>query len=168
LFTLWHLEVSTKFITYFNAKKMLAFNPYLNFPGTTEAAFNFYRSVFGGEFVVVMRFQDTDEGAKLPENERNKIMHISLPLGEGTILMGTDALESMGQHLTVGTNFSISINAGSRQEADDVFATLSENGKVEMPMTDMFWGDYFGMFKDKFDIQWMVSFNEKFAGGQQQ
>jgi len=142
---------------------MLGFNPYLNFAGNTEEAFNFYKSVFGGEFAMVMRFKDTAEAGKVAENEKNKIMHISLPVGNGTILMGTDVLESMGQHLTVGNNFSISINAGSKEEADDTFGKLSDGGKIELPMTDMFWGDYFGMLKDKFDIQWMISFNKNLA-----
>lgn len=139
---------------------MLCFNPYLNFAGNTEEAFNFYKSVFGGEFAVVMRFGDTAESGKIAEEEKNMIMHISLPVGQGTILMGTDSLESMGQKLTVGNNFSISINADSKEEADETFGKLSEGGKIEMPMTDMFWGDYFGMFSDKFGIQWMISFNQ--------
>lgn len=139
---------------------MLSFNPYLNFAGNTEEAFKFYKSVFGGEFVMVMRFKDTDQSGKLPDDEKDKIMHISLPIGKGNILMGTDSLESMGQKLNVGNNFYISINAESKEEADDTFGKLSEGGKIDVPMTDMFWGDYFGMFKDKFDIQWMVSFHK--------
>ena len=138
---------------------MLGFNPYLNFPGNTEEVFNFYKSVFGGEFAMVMRFGDTAEAGKIAEEDKNKIMHISLPVGNGTILMGTDSLESMGQKLTMGNNFYISINAGSKEEADDTFGKLSEGGKIEMPMTDMFWGDYFGMFSDKFGIQWMVNYD---------
>lgn len=139
---------------------MLSFNPYLNFAGNTEEAFNFYKSVFGGEFVMIMRFKDTDQSGKLAENEKDKIMHISLPIGKGNILMGTDSLESMGQKLNAGNNFYISINAESKEEADDTFSKLSEDGKIDVPMTDMFWGDYFGMFKDKFGIQWMVSFHK--------
>lgn len=139
---------------------MRACNPYLNFNGNTEAAFNFYKSVFGGEFAMVMRFGDTGEAAKVAEGDRDKIMHISLPIGKGNILMGTDSLESMGQHLTAGNNFYLSLSADSKEEADNIFGALSEGGKVEMAMADTFWGDYFGMCKDKYGTQWMMSYNE--------
>lgn len=134
-------------------------NPYLNFNGNTEEAFNFYKSVFGGEFAMVMRFKDTPEAAKMPPEAANKIMHIALPIGKGNILMATDAIESMGQKLTVGNNFYISISADSKEEADRLYSKLSTGGKVEMPIGDVFWGDYFGMFADKFGIQWMISYN---------
>lgn len=142
---------------------MTTINPYLNFNGNTEEAFNFYKSVFGGEFAAVMRFGDVaqTEGGKdmkVAENERDKIMHIALPIGSGNVLMATDALESMGQKLTVGNNFYISINVESKEEADKLFNGLSADGKVETPLGDTFWGDYFGMFTDKFGIQWMVSY----------
>lgn len=140
---------------------MATINPYLNFLGNTEEVFNFYKSVFGGEFAMVMRFNDTPEGEKLPEQDRNKIMHIALPIGKGNMLMATDALESMGQNLSAGNNFYISVNTGSKEEADRLYNGLSAGGKIEMPIQDAPWGSYFGMFADKYDIQWMVSFDEK-------
>lgn len=142
---------------------MATFNPYLNFPGNTEEAFNFYKSVLGGEFQAVMRFgdgPDCDE-MKIPDVDKNKIMHIALPIGDGNMLMGTDALESLGQTLTTGNNFYICISPDSREEADRLFAELSDGGKVEMPLQDMFWGDYFGCASDKFGVQWMISFANK-------
>jgi len=140
---------------------MPTINPYLNFSGNTEEAFNFYKSVFGGEFANLMRFRDTSEAEKIPENELDKIMHIALPIGKHNILMATDFLESMGHKLKEGNNYSISITAESREEADKLFNGLSEGGKVTMQMADMFWGDYFGMFNDKFGIQWSISYTTK-------
>lgn len=136
-------------------------NPYLNFRGNTEEAFNFYRTVFGGEFLTVMRFKDTPEGDRVPAHERDKIMHIGLPIGNGTILMATDALESMGHKIQPGNNFHISIDADTKAEADILFKKLSGEGTVVIPMDKMFWGSYFGMCTDKFGIQWMISFDEK-------
>jgi PhnB protein len=138
---------------------MATINPYLNFNGYTEEAFNFYRSVFGGEFVTLQRFKDTPEADKMPADEREKIMHVALPIGKENILMGTDALESQGFKLTKGNNFAISISAESEEEADRVFNGLSAGGKVTMPMEKAFWGAYFGMFYDKFGIQWMVNYD---------
>ncbi len=139
---------------------MATFNPYLNFNGNTEEAFNFYKSVFGGEFITLMRFADTNDGDNLSESDKQKIMHIALPVGKGNILMATDALESMGQQLTAGNNFYLSINTDSKEEADKIYTSLSEDGKIEMAIGDTSWGDYFGMFTDKFGIQWMVSFDK--------
>ena len=139
---------------------MTFMNPYLNFNGNTEEAFNFYKSVFGGEFRSLVRFKDTPEADKMAEGDRDKIMHIALPIGNGNILMATDALESMGQKLTTGNNFYISIHTESREEADKIYKALSDGGKIEMPIGDTFWGDYFGMFADKFGIQWMVNFSQ--------
>ncbi len=141
---------------------MATINPYLNFPGTTEEAFIFYKSVFGGEFLAVMRFRDTADGEKVPEAEKDKLMHIALPIGD-TIVMATDALESMGQKLTPGNNLSLSYNADSRADADKIFAGLSMGAKITLPMQDMFWGDYFGMLTDQYGIQWMVAFDSKKA-----
>jgi PhnB protein len=137
---------------------MVSVNPYLNFAGNTEDAFNFYKSVFGGEFMTIMRFKDTPEGEKVSAEDAEKIMHVALPIGNGTILMATDALESFGQKVNMGNNFYLTIHTESRDEADQLFNKLSEGGKVEMPMADMFWGDYYGSFADKFGLQWMVSF----------
>lgn len=141
---------------------MPTINPYLNFRGNTEEAFNFYKSVFGGEFIGgITRFSDTPEADKLPENEKDKVMHIALPLGGGNMIMGTDALESMNQTVEQGNNFYISIQADSREQADKFFNGLSEGGEIELDMHDAFWGDYFGMFTDKFGIKWMVNHSEK-------
>ncbi len=137
---------------------MATFNPYINLPGNTEEAFNFYKSVFGGEFTAIQRFGDTPVADKLSPNEKNKLMHIALPVGKGNMLMGTDALESMGHKLTFGNNFNISIEAESKQEAKRIFDRLSAGGRIETPIHDEFWGAYFGMFTDKFGIRWMINF----------
>src|SRR4051812_34695893 len=100
---------------------MVSANPYLNFSGNTEEAFNFYKSVFGGEFVMVQRFKDTPEASHIPAEYGDKLMHIALPIGKNNILMATDALESMGQKLTFGNNFSIALHMESREEADRIF-----------------------------------------------
>jgi PhnB protein len=138
---------------------MATINPYLNFNGNTEEAFNFYKSVFGGEFMVLMRWKDAPEVDKIPPSDREKIMHVSLPIGKGNVLMATDALESCGHSLTQGNNFYISINAESEEEADRLFNGLSAGGQVTMALHKAFWGAYFGMFTDKFGIQWMVSYD---------
>ena len=138
---------------------MATVNPYLNFNGNTEEAFNFYKSVFGGEFITVQRFKDTPEADKIPEADRDKIMHIALPIGKGTILMATDALESMGHPLTVGNNFYMSVNANSEKEADKLFKALSAGGRVTIPIEKAFWGAYFGMFTDKFGIHWIINYD---------
>lgn len=138
---------------------MTFINPYLNFNGNTEEAFNFYRSVFGGEFGMVMRYGDTTEAGKVPEEAKNKIMHMSLPITLTNVLMGTDALESMGHPLTMGNNFSLSVHTDSRENADKIYNGLAAGGKASMPMQDTFWGSYYGMLTDKFGIQWMVSYD---------
>lgn len=138
---------------------MKAINYYLNFPGNTEEAFNFYKSIFGGEFVNLTRFKDTPEGAKLSAGDKEKLMHVSLPIGNGNALMGTDAIESMGHRITSGNNFHLSIETDSKEEATKYFNSLSAGGKITMPLADTFWGDYFGMLNDKFGIQWMVSYS---------
>ncbi len=141
---------------------MSTINPYLNFQGNTEEAFNFYKSVFGGEFIGgITRFSDTPEADKIPENERNKVMHIALPIGKNNMIMATDALESMRQKVKPGNNFYISIQAESKEEADKLYNGLSSGGEIEMEMHDAFWGDYFGMLTDKFSIKWMVSYSKK-------
>ena len=140
---------------------MKAFNPYLNFAGNTEEAFNFYKSIFGGEFAMVMRYKDTPEGAKLSPEEADKIMHIALPIGNGNVLMGTDALGAMGQKLIEGNNFSLSIHADSEEDAHRIFNALAVGGKVIMPMQMQFWGELFGQLADKFGIQWMVTHTNK-------
>jgi len=140
---------------------MKSINPYLNFPGNTEEAFNFYKKVFGGDFAGgIFRFQDTPGSDKMSESDRHKVMHVGLPLGQHNMLMATDALESMGFNVKFGNNFYISIDAESKAEADKLFKGLSENGKVEMPMADQFWGDYFGSLADRFGVRWMIIYSQ--------
>nr|WP_294790142.1 VOC family protein [uncultured Mucilaginibacter sp.] len=138
---------------------MATINPYLNFQGNTEEAFNFYKSVFGGEFAMVMRFSDTEHGANVPDEDKDKIMHIALPIW-GNMLMGTDCLTSMGQKLNFGDNFSISVSPDSMAETEAIFKGLSEGANVIVPLKKEFWGDYFGLLFDKFGIQWMVNYRE--------
>ena len=138
---------------------MTTINPWINFNGNAEEAFTFYKSVFGGEFITVMRFKDTPEKDRVPAHEQDMIMHIALPIG-GNILMATDALESMGHHVSPGTNMSISIDTQSEEEARAIFDGLSAGGKVSVPLEKMFWGAWFGLFNDKFGIQWMVNYDE--------
>lgn len=136
--------------------------PYLNFAGNTEQAFKFYQSVFGGEFSGVVRFKDMPiKGVDIPKSDENKIMHISLPIGQDLFLMASDALESLGHKLVQGNNFYICLSPDSKAEADRLFAALSAGGTIEMPIADAPWGDYFGSFKDRFGVQWMVSYSSK-------
>lgn len=139
---------------------MKSINPYLNFSGNTEEAFNFYKSIFGGEFVGLTRFKEIPDGQKLDASEKEKLMHISLPIGKGNTLMATDALESMGHKVTAGTNFHLSVETENKEEADKLFKALSEGGKATMPLQDTFWGSYFGMLTDKFGIQWMIGYTK--------
>lgn len=139
---------------------MKTINPYLNFKGNAEEAFLFYKSIFGGEFSALQRFKDTPEADRVPDHEKERLMHIALPLGNGITLMATDALESMGHHVTPGTNFHLSIDAESKDESKKIFASLADGGKVTVPLDKMFWGAYFGMCTDKFGVQWMVSYDE--------
>lgn len=132
-------------------------NPYLNFAGNTEEAFNFYKSVFGGEFLNVNRFgENPDEN--IPENLKDQIMHITLPIGD-SYLMGTDAPEEMGFKLNFGNNTYIMISPDSREQSKEIFDKLAEGGTIEMPLEDMFWGDYYGSLKDKYGVQWMINYN---------
>jgi PhnB protein len=140
---------------------MVTINPYLNFKGNTEEAFNFYKSVFGGEFMMIQRFKDTPEAGRISGSDQNKIMHIALPIGKSTILMGTDVLESAGQTLSLGDNMHLSVSTENEEETKKIFTVLSAGGKVTMPLDKMFWGSYFGMCTDKFGIQWMVSNEQK-------
>jgi PhnB protein len=141
---------------------MPTLNPYLNFDGNTEEAFNFYKSVFGGEFIGgISRFKDMPEAGNVREKDQDKIIHIALPIGKNNMIMGTDALESMGHQLHMGDNISLSLDVESEAEADQLFEKLSAGGKVSMPMEKAFWGDYFGMCTDKFGIQWMISYAYK-------
>jgi PhnB protein len=139
---------------------MAKMNPYLNFDGKAEEAFNFYKSVFGGEFTSIMKMSDVPPQPGMPpvpENEKNRVMHVALPIGENTV-MASDIMPSMGHTLVEGNNFHVSVDTDSKQEVDKIFAALSKGGEVKMPVADMFWGSYFGMCKDKYGIQWMVGY----------
>ena len=137
---------------------MALINPHINFNGNAEEAFNFYKSVFGGEFATIVRFKDLSSSEfPVAENDANKIMHIALPIGENS-LMANDVPESMGPVNENENRSKIVINAESREEADKLFSGLSAGGSVEAPIGDSPWGSYFGMFRDKFGIEWMVDF----------
>jgi len=135
-------------------------NPYLNFGGNAEEAFRFYQSVFGGE-LFIQKMSDVPGTENLSENEKNYAMHVSIPIGDGQFLMASDCLDSRGQKLNMGNNNYISITPDSREEADRIFNGLSSGGEIEMPMEDMFWGDYFGSFTDKFGVKWMINYNNQ-------
>ncbi len=139
---------------------MTTVNTYLTFKGNCEEAFNFYKATFGGEYSFLGRFKDMpkdDPNLVVAESEYEKIMHMSLPIGD-TVLMGSDTGGEWTKGFTQGNNFSVSINTDSKEEADRLFQGLSQGGNIIMPMNTTFWGSYFGMFSDQFGIQWMVSF----------
>ena len=138
---------------------MKAIHPYLNFAGNSEEAFNFYKSVFGGEFSAIIRFRDMPmEGSEIPEGDLDKIMHISLPLANNTILMASDCIESMNQKVKVGNNNYICLSPESKEEAEKIYEKLSKSGEIEMPLADAPWGSYFASFKDKFGVCWMIDY----------
>ena len=140
---------------------MAQINPYINFNGNAEEAFNFYKSVFGGEFEKIIRFKDmASPEFSIPENEANKIMRITFPIGKN-ILIANDVPEFMGRVNENENRSKIAISAESRAEAEKLFNGLSEGGTIEMPMADSPWSSYFGMFRDKFGIEWMVNFESK-------
>jgi PhnB protein len=139
---------------------MARINPYINFNGNAEEAFTFYKSVFGGAFATIMRYKDLSSPEHpVAENDTNRIMYIALPIGKSNVLMGSDVLETMGQVTENDNRNTISISAESREEADKLFNGLSKGGKIEMPIADSPWGSYFGMFADKYGVQWMVNFD---------
>lgn len=144
---------------------MAQINPYLHFNGNAEEAFNFYKTVFGGEFTMIARFKDmASDEFPIPENEAEKIMHIALPIGKHSILMASDTPESMGKHNENENRSKISISAESKEEADHLFNGLSEGGHIEFPIADSPWGSYFGMFRDKYGFEWMVDFDPREQG----
>ena len=143
---------------------MALINPYINFNGNAEEAFNFYKSVFGGEFALIVRFKDMPNlEFPIAENEANKIMHIALPIGQN-VLMADDVPERMGKVNENENRSKISVSAQSREEADKLFNGLSAGGSIEMPIADSPWGSYFGMFRDKYGIEWIVDFDPKYNG----
>ena len=139
----------------------MTINPYLTFEGNCEEAFNFYKSVFGGEFPYVGKFKDMPSEHEIPASEKEKIMHISLPISKETTLMGSDTSEAFGVKLKQGNNFSISINVDNAEDAKTTFSKLAAGGTITMPLEKTFWAPLFGMLIDKFGIQWMVSYNEQ-------
>jgi PhnB protein len=138
---------------------VIKLNTYLNFAGRTEEAFNFYKSVFGGNFSSLVRFKEMPmPGFTLPKKDEDKLMHVALPVGHD-VLMASDMLDSVGHKFVPGNNVYISIQTDSQAEADRIFTGLSAGGAVEMPMADQTWGDYYGSFTDKFGVQWMVMYS---------
>jgi len=139
---------------------MTTVNPYFTFNGNCELAFNFYKSVFGGEFRQISKFGDmpASPDQELSDSDKAKILHVSLPISNETILMGSDANPAMGS-VSIGQHLSISVVTDSKIDADRIFENLSSGGKVTMPIADTFWGAYFGMFIDKFGIIWMVNYD---------
>src|SRR5690554_2203021 len=146
---------------------MATVNTYLNFNGETEEAFNFYKSVFKGEFMGgIMRFSDVPPDENMPplaEEDKNRVMHVTLQLPGGNLLMGSDIFTGTGDKFIKGNNIYINVSPDSREETDRIFNALKEGGKVEMEMQDMFWGDYFGSLKDKFGVLWMLSHSNQSA-----
>jgi len=143
---------------------MALINPHVNFNGNAEEAFKFYRSVFGGEFAKVMRFKDlSNTEFPMAAHEAEKIMHIALPIGKN-VLMGNDVPEFMGKTNENENRSKISISAASKEEADKFFNGLSAGGQIEMPIAESPWGSYFGMFRDKYGIEWMVDFDPNYKG----
>ena len=136
----------------------MSINVYLTFDGDCREVFEFYRSVFGGEFSAFMTFGDGPSDMGVPDAEKGRIMHVSLPIGS-SVLMGSDSCSAFGPPPVPGTNFEIALIGESREHCDDVFARLSEGGTVRMPMQEMFWGAYFGKWADKFGIGWMISYS---------
>ena len=141
---------------------MAQINPYIHFNGNAEAAFTFYQSVFGGSFTKVARYKDISSAAfPVAEADANRIMHIALPIGKSHVLMASDTIERMGQVKENDNRYTVAIHAESKEEADSLFDGLSAGGNIEMPISFSPWGNYFGMFADKFGVQWMVDFEPR-------
>lgn len=139
---------------------MALINPHINFNGNAEEAFLFYKSIFGGEFAKIIRFKDlASDEFQIAEKEANKIMHIALPIGKYNMLMANDVPEILGRTNENENRSKIAISAESKAEADKLFYGLSAGGQIEMPISDSPWGTYFGMFRDKYGIEWMVDFD---------
>ncbi len=137
---------------------MLTTNPYFNFMGNTYEAMKFYKSIFGGDFTAAQQFKDMPGCEKMPVEEQEKYMHITLTTPDGTTFMATDALESMGQHLVFGNNYHVCLHTESEAETDKLFTGLAEGGKIEMPVNKTFWGAYCGMCCDKFGVNWLITY----------
>lgn len=138
---------------------MLKITPYLSFDGQAEAAFLSYQSIFGGEFIGGIRRMSGAPGMEsLSEEEKNRVLHISLQISENVTLMASDIIPSKGHQYLPGNNFHLSIAPNNRSEADRLFTSLSEGGIVEMPLQDTFWGAYFGSCTDRYGVKWMINF----------
>ena len=135
----------------------MSLSTYLTFDGNCREVFEFYRSVFGGEFQSFQTFADAPPDLPVPEAEKNQVMHVSLPIGS-SVLMGSDRGTGFGPPIVVGNNFSIALDGESREDVDRVFAALSEGGNVIMPLQETFWGAYYGLWTDKFGINWMANY----------
>lgn len=139
-------------------------NVYLLFNGNCEEAFNFYKNAFGKEFEMISRYKEmppVNGQPAVPEEDAEKIMHVSLPIDGDSVLMGSDSSAGMSGNYNAGNNFSVSISTETRTEADRLFAAISEGGEITMAMEDTFWGEYFGMFTDKFGVSWMIGSREQ-------
>ena len=134
----------------------MSLNIYLTFDGNCREAFEFYRAVFGGDFQAFSTFGEGPDDIPIADEEKDNVMHVSLPVGD-SVLMGSDS-SSFGPPVSVGNNFSISIIGGSREHCDEIFAKLSAGGSVTMPLQETFWGSYYGMWTDRFGINWMVNY----------
>jgi len=139
---------------------MAILNPYLNFGGNCEDAFNFYKSVFGGEFASLQRFKEMPSEGHLPASEGDKLIHVALPIGRGTVLMGSDRPSSMGP-VTPGDNVHIALQTESDEETERLFNGLAADGQITVPLQQTFWGARFGMLVDKFGVPWMVNYEKK-------
>ena len=134
----------------------MTLSTYLFFDGNCKEAFEFYRSVFGGEFMTLMTYADGPSEMQVPDDRKGEIMHVSLPVGS-SVLMGSDRWFAQTEPFTPGSNFGISISAESREQGDDLFSKLSDGGTVKMQMEKVFWGAYFGSLSDRFGIDWMIN-----------
>jgi len=139
---------------------MFKLNPYLNFDGCAEEAFNFYKSVFGGEFSSIQKYGDRPGIRDLSDYDVNKIMHIALRIGEGNVIMGSDTLSFQKNILQTGNNFYICVQTTTKEETEELFNGLSRGGEIEMALQDTHWSGYFGMIKDKYGIQWMIGYHK--------
>jgi PhnB protein len=140
---------------------MAKITPHIHFNGNTEEAFEFYKSIFGGSFKRIVRFKDLSSmGIELPEEECNKIMHISLPIGGSSVLTGSDVPDILGKVSETENRSKITVTAESKDEADAIFNGLSAGGNVEFPIDNSPWGSYFGALRDKYGIEWMIEFIE--------
>ncbi|TDF37342.1 VOC family protein [Alteromonadaceae bacterium M269] len=136
----------------------MSLSTYLMFNGSCRQAFEFYRTVFNSDFQVIQTFADAPPDMNVPDEDKDNIMHVSLPIGS-SILMGSDTCSSFGPPATIGDNFSISYSPESKEDCNNIFEKLSHGGEVTMPLQDTFWGSYFGSLKDQFGVQWMLNFD---------